>query len=105
MRRGDEATGRKLVAVGSTDVSGALGFFWDGCHSISVASSEEDVKMRRGEELRCMDEMQACYAVACSLREIKWCDGNTIAARGVHAISFTYDDGSTATIRNSKREI
>ena len=104
MRRVNEAAGRKLVAVGGTDVSGALGFFWDGCHSISVASSEEDVKMRRGEELRCMDEMQACYAVACNLREIKWCDGKTIAARGVQAVSFAYGDGSSATIRNSKRE-
>lgn len=96
---------KKLMFVGGTDVSKALGFFWNGCHDIFVAASKEDVGRHPGCELRNMDEMQACYAVGCNLRAIKWCDGRPIAARGVHAVSFTYSDGSVTTIKNSKREL
>lgn len=96
---------KKLMSVGSTDVSKALGFFWNGCHDICVAASKEDVDRRPGQELRSMDELQSCYAVACDLRNIKWCDGRPIAARGVRAVSFTYSDGSVTTVKNSKREL
>ena len=94
----------KLVKIGSTDVQNARGFFWDGCHEMSVAATDEDVKKFPGRELRNMDELVSCYAVACSLRSIVWCDKRVIAARGVCAITFTFSDKSSRVIYNTSMD-
>lgn len=91
---------RKLLKIGRTNVTSALGFFTRDGYQIYVAASQEDVDsyVKHGgftaEDLRPMEEIESVYRGSSAFKFISWCRPGymgCIVPQGAHQVTFDYD--------------
>ena len=93
---------KKITKINGQDVSGALGYVWDGCHKFYIIEDKADAKSQAkewGDEIKPLtDDMFRRFLSSCPLRFIyNWKLTNYIVPQTQdcdNEIEFEFEDGT-----------